>query len=62
MLHLSKKIQYHIIYMWNCKKIQQTSEYNKNVSRLTDTENKLVVTSVERSIYGWESERHKLLV
>ena len=36
--------------MWNLKnkKIKYTSEYNKKRNRLTDTENKLVVTSGER--------------
>ena len=33
--------------MWNLK-IQQTSEYNKKRSRLTDIENKLAVISGER--------------
>ena len=37
--------------MWNLK-IQQTSEYNKKRSRLTDTENKLVVTSWGRERRG----------
>ena len=34
--------------MWNLKKIQQINEYPKKGSRLTDTENKLGVTSRER--------------
>ena len=43
-----RQILFDITYMWNLKKIQQTSEYNKKSSRLTDTENKLVVTRGER--------------
>ena len=41
-----RQILYHITYTWNLK-IHQTSEYNKR-SRITDTENKLMVTSEER--------------
>ena len=43
-----RQIVYDIIYMWNLKKIQQINEYPKKGSRLTDTENKLGVTSRER--------------
>ena len=38
---------YDITYMRNLKKTQQISEYNKKISRLTDIEKKLVVTSRE---------------
>ena len=41
-----RQMLYDIIYMWNLKKIQQTSECNKKKkgkrSRHTDTENKVV--------------------
>ena len=42
-----RKILYDTTYV-ESKKIQQTSEYNKRRSRLTDMEKKLVVTSGER--------------
>ena len=41
-----RQILYDITDMWNLK--NTTSEYNKKRSRLTDIENKLVVTSGER--------------
>ena len=43
-----RQILYVIGYMWNLK--NKTNVYNKKESRLTDTENKLVVTSGEREV------------
>ena len=45
--HLSNTVWYDHLYM-ELKKIWQTSDYTKKRSRLTDIENKLVVTSRER--------------
>ena len=42
-----RQMPYDITYMWNIKKIKQTSEYNKR-NRYTDKENILLVTSGER--------------
>ena len=45
-----EKDRYHMISLiCRIQKIQQTSEYNKK-SRLTDIENKLLVTSREREL------------
>ena len=60
-----RQILHNIMYMWNLKKIQQTSDYNKKRRRLIDTESKLVVTSGEREEgrgnIGLGSKRYKLL-
>ena len=45
--HLSNTVWYDYLYM-ELKKIWQTSDYTKKRSRLTDIENKLVVTIRER--------------
>ena len=42
-----RKIPYDITYMWNPKKIIQIN-YLQNRNRLTDIENKLMVTKRER--------------
>ena len=54
-----RQILYDIACLWNLKntkkgKIKKPSEYNKT-SRFTDMENKLVITSGERS--DWRGER-----
>ena len=43
-----RQILYVIIYMWNLKKYNKLVNIQQERSRLTDIENKLVVTSGER--------------
>ena len=45
-----KRILYYITYTWNIK--NTTNYITKNISRPTDTENKLVVTNVRSDIMG----------
>ena len=43
-----RQILFDVTYMWNLKKMQHTSEQNRKAAdRLTDTENKQVVSSGE---------------
>ena len=43
----TRQIQYDIAYMWNLKKIEQMNSF-KIRSRVTDVENKLMVTTGEK--------------
>ena len=46
-----RQILFDVTYMWNLKKMQHTSEQNRKAAdRLTDTENKQVVSSGEGSL------------
>ena len=44
----TEKDKYHITYMWNLKKKKYKRTYLQNRNRLTDTENKFMVTKGER--------------
>ena len=55
-----KKDTYHIIYMWNLKKWYKRT-YLQNRNKLTDTENKLMVTKVKGGVginYEFEINRY----
>ena len=48
-----RQILLDVTYMWNLKKMQHICEQSrKEADRLTDIENKLVVTSGEGSMWG----------
>ena len=49
----TEKDKYHIAYMWNLKKWYKQT-YLQNRSRVTDVENKLMVTKGERVGINWE--------
>ena len=46
----TEKDKYYITYMWNLENKTDECESNKKRNRLTDIENKLMVTSGEREV------------
>ena len=47
-----RQVSYDTTYMWNLKKIRYKRIYLQNRNRLTDTENKLMVTKGDSSGEG----------